>query len=64
MSWIPMLEGEQLADVPIIVASIDPCISCTDRVAVVRGAQPEFMTQAELRRLSVEKTRRLQPCTR
>ena len=34
MSWIPMLKGEQLADVPIIVASIDPCMSCTDRVTM------------------------------
>ena len=40
MSWIPMLQGEQLADVPIIVASIDPCLSCTDRVSVVREEGP------------------------
>lgn len=26
-----MLEGFQLADVPIIIAAIDPCYSCTDR---------------------------------
>ena len=28
---LAMLPGCQLADVPIIVLSIDPCISCTER---------------------------------
>ncbi|EJG06922.1 NADH-ubiquinone oxidoreductase chain 49kDa [Methanofollis liminatans DSM 4140] len=59
MSWLPMLKGEQLADVPIITASIDPCMSCTDRVAVVRGREQGVMTKEDLHRLSVEKTRRL-----
>ncbi len=59
MSWIPMLEGEQIADIPIIVASIDPCLSCTDRVAIVRDGERGIMTKEELHRLSVEKTRRL-----
>ena len=27
----PMLAGAELADVPGIVSSIDPCICCTDR---------------------------------
>ncbi len=31
----PMLKGQQLADLPIIVASIDPCFSCTDRVTLL-----------------------------
>ncbi len=60
MSWIPMLKGEQIADIPIIVASIDPCLSCTDRVAVVRQGRREVLTKEHLHRLSVEKTRRLQ----
>ena len=59
-SWIPMLRGEQIADIPIIVASIDPCLSCTDRVAIVRGTNRSIMTKEDLHRLSVEKTRRLQ----
>lgn len=59
LSWIPMLEGEQIADIPIIVASIDPCISCTDRVAVVGVQGTQSLTQDDLHRLSVEKTRRL-----
>jgi NADH-quinone oxidoreductase subunit D len=31
-----MLQGGYLADVPIVIAAIDPCFSCTDRVALVR----------------------------
>ena len=32
-----MLEGFQLADVPIIIAAIDPCYSCTDRAIRLNG---------------------------
>jgi membrane-bound hydrogenase subunit alpha len=62
MSWIPMLKGEQLADVPIIVASIDPCMSCTDRVTIIRNGSAADLTKEELTRLSREKTRRLLRC--
>lgn len=30
-----MLRGEKLADAPIIIASIDPCFSCTDHIVVI-----------------------------
>jgi Ni,Fe-hydrogenase III large subunit len=30
-----MLNGASIADVPLIIASIDPCYSCTDRVEVI-----------------------------
>lgn len=59
LSWLKMLKGEQIADIPIIVASIDPCMSCTDRVAVVRDGKPDIYSKDYLHRLSVEKTRRL-----
>jgi len=62
MSWIPMLRGEQLADIPIIVASIDPCMSCTDRVTIIRNGSADNLTKEELTRLSREKTRRLSRC--
>jgi len=62
MSWIPMLKGEQLADIPIIVASIDPCMSCTDRVTVIRNGSAADLTKEDLTRLSREKTRRLSQC--
>ncbi len=32
-----MLEGGHLADVPITIAAIDPCYSCTDRAIAVRS---------------------------
>ncbi len=31
----PMLVGNEIADIPLVVASIDPCISCAERVTVV-----------------------------
>lgn len=56
-----ILKGGQIADVPIAFASIDPCQSCTNRVVVTDKAtsRESVMDYEELRRLSVEKTRRL-----
>ncbi len=34
-STLVMLKGEKLADAPAIIASIDPCFSCTDHVVVI-----------------------------
>jgi membrane-bound hydrogenase subunit alpha len=59
LPWIPMLKGEQIADIPIVAASTDPCMSCTNRVAVVYKKKRTFLDKEELYRLSVEKTRRL-----
>ena len=59
MPWIPMLRGEQIADIPIVAASTDPCMSCTNRVAVVDNGKKYVLDKEELHRLSVEKTRRL-----
>jgi membrane-bound hydrogenase subunit alpha len=59
LPWIPMLIGEQIADIPIVAASTDPCLSCTNRVAVVQNNKRTMMDKEELYRLSVEKTRRL-----
>ena len=33
-----MIEGGYLADVPIVIAAIDPCFSCTDRMVRVTDA--------------------------
>jgi len=30
-----MLVGGEIADIPVVVASIDPCISCTDRITII-----------------------------
>ena len=34
-----MLEDRYLADMPIVVAAIDPCFSCTDRLVAIRDTQ-------------------------
>ncbi|HMA52994.1 MAG TPA: NADH-quinone oxidoreductase subunit C [Acidobacteriota bacterium] len=49
-----MLLGNQFADFPIILGSIDPCFSCTDRVAVIDAAsgRRRVLTQAELESLA------------
>jgi membrane-bound hydrogenase subunit alpha len=56
-----MMEANQLADVPIIIAAIDPCFSCTDRAVKVvdldRG-DAEVMGWRELRTRSIEWYRR------
>lgn len=60
LPWIPMLLGQQIADIPIIAASIDPCMSCTNRVTMVKNKKSSVMDGETLHRLSIEKTRRLQ----
>ncbi len=61
VTWPYMLKGEQIADIPIVVASIDPCISCTNRIVTVdvNSGKEKVYTPEELHRLSVLKTRRL-----
>lgn len=34
-----MLEERHLADLPIVIAAIDPCFSCTDRLTIVNDAE-------------------------
>jgi NADH-quinone oxidoreductase subunit D len=45
-----MMENNRLADVPIIIAAIDPCFSCTDRMVQINdtghGRQETFSWQA------------------
>jgi len=61
MSIPTILKGGQIADVPIAFASIDPCMSCTNRATVVdsKTKNKSLLTDSELHKLSVEKTRRL-----
>ncbi len=49
-----MLMNNQFADFPIILGSIDPCFSCTDRVEVVdvRTGKAAVMTAGELEQMS------------
>lgn len=59
LSWRPMLMNMQIADIPIVAASIDPCMSCTNRITIVEGKREKVLTAEYLHRLSVQKTRRL-----
>jgi NADH-quinone oxidoreductase subunit D len=51
-----MLKGTYLADVPIIVAAIDPCMGCMDRVLVLKGNEKpgELVDGERLRRYSIK----------
>lgn len=63
MTWVPMLLGQQIADIPIVIASIDPCIACMDRVTILNKdtGQKNVLTKKDLHELSVQKTRRITP---
>ncbi len=61
LPWIPMLMGEQIADIPIVAASTDPCMSCTNRVAIVKDNNRSYLDKETLHKLSIEKTQRLAP---
>jgi membrane-bound hydrogenase subunit alpha len=63
MPWVPMFLGEQIADIPIVIASTDPCIACMDRVTILNKAngQKNVLTKKDLHELSVQKTRRITP---
>ena len=59
MAWKTMLLDHQIADIPIVAASIDPCMSCTNRVVLLDQGKEKVLTQTELRALSRKKTRGL-----
>jgi len=53
-NWVSMehtLRGYQIADAPIILAAIDPCYSCTDRIALVDAEDDsiEIVSKEQLR---------------
>ena len=53
-----MLEDNNLADVPIVIAAIDPCFSCTDRmIRVNRGESSQSIDWGSLRALGIESYR-------
>lgn len=51
--------GESISDATIILAAVDPCYCCTERVAVRSSAGEKMYTGEDLVRLSQEKTERL-----
>jgi len=54
-SLVVKLKGGYIADIPIVLAGIDPCFSCTDRMVFVDEAKEKTwdMTDDELRRYSI-----------
>ncbi|MFH1394144.1 MAG: nickel-dependent hydrogenase large subunit [Candidatus Micrarchaeota archaeon] len=48
ISYSKVLEGEDITDVPVIIGSLDPCISCMERVAVVKNGKKEVWNSHEL----------------
>jgi NADH-quinone oxidoreductase subunit D len=57
------LVNQHIADIPVIVAAIDPCLSCTSRITILsdRGREKAGMTWEELaaygRKVSRERSR-------
>ncbi len=51
-----LVVGHQLADVPMILAGIDPCFSCNDRMVVIRssGKGERLMRWEELRQYGID----------
>ncbi len=50
------LKGAYIADIPIVLAAIDPCFSCTDRVMVLQAKDPnqkQVMSWEELRQYGI-----------
>ncbi len=45
---VKMLEGQYIADIPVIVASIDPCIACCERITIIdKGKEGVKMITAD-----------------
>jgi membrane-bound hydrogenase subunit alpha len=54
------LVGHNIADIPVVIAAIDPCISCTSRMTILneKGIPEGVMTLDEIRRFGREFYRR------
>jgi len=59
LSLVPMLTGRQIADIPVIAASIDPCMSCLNRAVVTDSGKRALVDQEAMHRLSVKRTQEL-----
>jgi len=59
-SVLTLAVGHQLADIPMIMAGIDPCFSCNDRLVVVNriGHEADVWTWEKLRQYGIEYYRR------
>ncbi|MCP4132969.1 MAG: NADH dehydrogenase subunit [bacterium] len=56
IGWIPMLKNTEIADLPIVIASLDPCIACMDRMSFLdTGGNNMQLSYSDLHKMSVEK---------
>jgi len=58
-SFRPRVKGESISDAVLIFAIIDPCYSCTERMAVIDPAGKALMSGNDLIKLSHQKTEEL-----
>ena len=61
-SVVRLAVGHQLADAPMILAGIDPCFSCNDRmvqVSKIKDGSEQNLTWQELRQYGIDYYRRL-----
>ena len=61
VSWPIMFRNNELADAPLIINSIDPCISCMERTLITGNSEKagQVYSKNQLLEMSREKTRRL-----
>jgi Ni,Fe-hydrogenase III large subunit len=44
-----LLKNVEIGDVPVIIASLDPCFSCMERVMVEKNGNEEWLTEKTFR---------------
>lgn len=60
ITWLKMFNNVEIADIPIVIASIDPCVACADRMSFVdAGGRHSVLTSTDLHKMSVEKQKRI-----
>ncbi len=58
-SFRPRIKGETIADAALILAIIDPCYSCTERMAILDSTGRPYTNGVDLIKLSHQKTEKL-----
>lgn len=51
-----MMKDMQVADIPVVICSIDPCIACLDRVSLIEGSAGKSMNKYDLHELCLRKS--------
>jgi NADH-quinone oxidoreductase subunit D len=44
-----LLIGREIGDVPVILASLDPCFACMERVVIVKDGKTEVLTESDFK---------------